>query len=57
MVTTQVVLELLQSCIGAEIVPEVVAIAVAEVVVPDLFDVFNVGGFGDVKFTCVDEFL
>ncbi len=47
-VTTKVVLELSRSRVGAEIAPEVVAVAVAEVVVPDLFNVFSVGGFGDV---------
>jgi hypothetical protein len=40
-----------------EIAPEVVAVAVAKEIVPDLDNVGSIGGFGDVNFTCVDEFL
>jgi hypothetical protein len=57
MVTTQVVLELSQTCFGAKTATEVVPVAVVEVVVPDLFDVFNIGGFGNVDFTNVNGIL
>jgi hypothetical protein len=53
MVTAQMVLELLRSCVGAKIATEVVAVAVAEVVVPDLVDVGSVDDFCDVNFAHV----
>jgi hypothetical protein len=49
MVTTQVVLQLLQSHLGVEIATEVVGFAVAEVVKPDLVDVGTNGGLCDVN--------
>jgi hypothetical protein len=55
MVPAQVVLELLQSCIGAKISMKVVGFAVAEVAVPDLVNVGSIGGFCDVDFPCIDE--
>ncbi len=42
------VLELARSRVGPEIVTEVVAIAVAEVIKPDLVDVGCIGSVGDV---------
>ncbi len=56
-VTTQLVLELLQSCIGAEIATEVVGFAVVEVVVPDLVNVGTIGGLCDVNFAHINELL
>ncbi len=55
--TTQVVLKLSRSCIGAEITTEVVGFAVAEVVMPDLGNVGSIGGLCNVYFTRIDEFL
>ncbi len=56
-VTTQVVLKLAQSCIEAEIATEVVAVAVAEMVKPDMVDVGHIGGLGDVDLVLFNELL
>jgi hypothetical protein len=57
MVTTQVLLELSRSCVGMEIVTEVVGFAVAEVVKIDLVDVGTVGSLCGVNFALLDELL
>jgi hypothetical protein len=54
MVATQVVLELSQSCVGVEFARKVVAVAVAEVVKPDLVDVGCVGGLSNVGLALFD---
>ena len=56
-VTVQVVLKLTQSCEGAKIALEVDAVAALEVFVPDLVDVFQVGGLSDVDFVLVNKVL
>jgi hypothetical protein len=55
-VTAQVVLKLMQSCIGAEIASEVDAGA-QKVFAPDLVDVFRVGGPRDVDLALVNKVL
>jgi hypothetical protein len=57
MVTTQVVLELSQSCVVAKIATEVFGYAVVEVVKPDLVDVVPICGLGDVNLAFIDWLL
>jgi hypothetical protein len=56
-VTTQVVLELSQSCVVAKLATEGFGFAVAEVVKPDLVDVVPVCGLGDVNLAFIDYLL
>jgi hypothetical protein len=56
-VTAQVVIELTRSCVGAKIALEVDAVAAQEIFVPDLVDVFQVGGLRDVNLALVDKVL
>ncbi len=55
--TTQGVLKLPQSCVGAKKCTKVVGFAVAVVVVPDLVNVGSIGSLCNVNFACIDEYL